>query len=105
MVSLKLTPKEAKAEGYAAPAEPQAPEFPYGTRLEVMDETAKALFPKAPDVGQVVKIDGLAIVTSINITKQQEGGDRLFICLQVTDLEVKPTEEKKGAAEVLYGDK
>lgn len=102
MVSLKMTPAEAKAEGYGAPAEAPAPEYPWGTTLSVIDGTAEALFPAMPEVGKPVKIAGMAIVTSVNITKR-EGKDRFCVELQVTDLEVEAAEAKKGAAESIYG--
>lgn len=102
MVSLKMTPAEAKSEGYASPAEMKAPEYPWGTRLTLVDEAAKALFPKMPVVGSTVAVTGAAIISSVNIVQQEGGDTRVSIELQMTDIDARAVEEKKSAAETLY---
>ena len=106
MVSLKMSKAEAKAEGYVSPAaEPTPPEYPWGTRLTLVDEVAKSLFPKMPTVGAQVAIDGLATVASVNIVQQQGGDTRVSIELQLTDIDLEEPEETTSAASKIYGDK
>jgi hypothetical protein len=103
MVSLKMTPKEAKAEGFGSPTDIKPPEYPWGTSLTLTNETAKELFPNGlPDVGTEFKISGTVRVKGKN-ENQQEGEDvRTSIDLQVTDLDVPNTVPKKDAAATLY---
>lgn len=66
MISLKMTPAEAKAEGLV-PGEPKPPEYPWGTRLDLVDEVVRQLFPDGlPKVGTKIAIDAFAEVASTN---------------------------------------
>lgn len=103
MVSLKMSKAEAKAEGYGSPAELKPPEYPWGTRITLVDEVAHALFPKMPTVGGTVAIEGKAMIASVNIVQQEGGKSRVSIELQLTDLECEDPGEDEGVASKLYG--
>lgn len=104
MVSLKMSPEEAKAEGYGAPAEIKAPEYPWGTCLTLTNEVARALFPNGlPDVGTEFAITGNVRVKGKNEDEREGEKVRTSIDLQMTDLEVPNAVPEVTVAERLYG--
>lgn len=105
MIPLKMTPAEAKAEGYGSPMEAKPPAYPWGTRLTLTDEVVRKLFPDGlPKVGAMIAIDAFAEVVTVNETKQQEGPDRVSVDLQLTEMDLEQdVEEKPTAAQAIYG--
>ena len=105
MVSLKMTPAAAKAEGYGSPEEIKPPEYPWGTRLTINNEAVTALFPKGlPKVGDECAITGKVRVIGVIEEDRQDSPPRLSVDLQVTDLEIPQGEEKPSAASRMYGE-
>jgi hypothetical protein len=95
MVSLKMTPKEAKAEGYGAPAEVPVPEYPWGTVLTLTDEQVKALWPNGPPVKEaVLKLDAAAYVKGISVDDREGQPRRISVDLQVTDIAIETDGDK-----------
>jgi hypothetical protein len=105
VISLKMTPAEAKAEGYGAPVDVKPPAYPWGTRITLTDEVAKEMFPDGlPKVGTAIAIDAFATVASCNMTQQEGGETRLSIELQITDIDIEQdVEEKPTPAQTIYG--
>jgi hypothetical protein len=99
MVSLKMSKAESAAESAAG----KPPEYPWGTRLTLVDEVAHAIFPEMPKVGAEMKIVGTAMVASVNIVQQQGGKTRVSVDLQITDIDAAAAKAK--ATPNWYGDK
>lgn len=103
MVSLKMTPDEAKAEGFGKPEDIKPPEYPWGTSITITNESAKGLFPNGlPDVGTEFAISGTVRVKGKNEDEREGEKVRTSIELQVTDLDVPNTVPKKSAADTMY---
>lgn len=111
MQSMKLTPKEAKAEvSYDTPS--KAPEYPYGLTICLDDEAIKKLgIKELPDVGQPMMLEAKVLVCSKSQYENQGGADT-SLSLQITDMELEPIEEEaaeekddRTAAQKIYGKK
>jgi hypothetical protein len=104
--SLKLTKKEAKEE-VAEYTEPTPPEYSYGTRLCLDDETLQKLgITELPKVGTVVTIVAKAEVISRSEYESKRDGktnDSKSCDLQLTDMEIDTG--KAPASDRLYGGK
>lgn len=111
MQSMKLTPKEAKAEAsYESPD--KAPEYPYGLSICLDEEALKKLGMKdLPDVGGRMRLEALVTVCSKSQYENQGGADS-NLSLQITDMELEPVEEEaqeerdeRTPAQKIYGKK
>lgn len=103
-VSLKMTPAEAKAEGYGSPAEIKPPEYPWGTVLTLTDEQVKALWPKGlPSTETKLTLDVSAYVKRVSVD-EQGGEKRVSVDLQLTDIATETDADSDlSAADRLYG--
>lgn len=87
-ISLKMTPTEAKAEGYGAPPEIKPPEFTWGSSISLTPEQTKGLFPGGiPQVKTVLKLDVSAIVDGLNVDRQDTS--KVAVDLQFTDIAIE----------------
>lgn len=103
MVSLALTADEAKETiiGCASSDPKDMPKYPYGTTLDLNDETLKKLgLDKLPEVGEEVAITCLAKITRISAYEEQEGVER-SLGLQIVDMDLNVPSQ--SAASKLYG--
>lgn len=105
MVSLKMTPSEAKNEGYGKPEDVPPPSYSWGTVLTLTDEQVTQLWPKGiPDKDTVLTLDVAAYVKNI-VTDDREGQPkRTSVDLQVTDVAVE-TDSDKDLAGTIYDGK
>lgn len=103
--NLALTPAEAK-DTYlgCGPCEPDAdnaPKYPWGTELNLEDETLEKLgIDRLPEVGEEVQITAVAKVTRVSASESQ-GGARRSLYLQITDMAVGLPSQ--SAESKLYG--
>jgi len=86
MVSLKLSPVEA-AEATALTAEPDKPNYGYGTCVQLNDEQVEALGIAKLPVGTKVKIVAFGVIDSTRIEVGEEG-EAPYMSIQLTDMEV-----------------
>lgn len=101
--SMKLTKKEATAEVELKAMD--APQYPWGLRLELNDESMAKLGMKSlPSVGQKMILVAEVDVTSVSEHESQGSGKRQHMSLQITDMAVELKVEKKDAAKNLYGE-
>jgi hypothetical protein len=109
MISMKLTPAEAKQETMLAEAS-EAPEYPYGLTICLDDEILAKLGidPSAlPPVGSVFFIEAKAQVCSTSQYQNQDGADA-SMSLQITDMSLSTTDDdaprsSDSIANRLYG--
>ena len=89
MISLKLTPEEAKGETLLAEPEPgDAPAYPCGTTLYLDDDTLLKLgISELPPVGTKFTLTAIVEVTGNNARENQEGRES-SLDLQITDMEL-----------------
>lgn len=103
LVSLKLSPAEAKEEsGVPLDAAENLPKYPYGTSISLDDDELKKVGITAEQkVGAKFVIAGLVEVVGYEKSASQ-AGERQCLRLQITEMGLSP----KGAtaAEILYGD-
>lgn len=110
-VSLKLSEAEKKQDlGMAAPMPPKGPRYPWGTRLDLDNETLKKLGMKAAsfEVGAEMSIVGRAEVTSISSNTDSDGKERSSVTLQIVSLGVEEgslADKLKGVIKEARGDK
>lgn len=84
MISMKLTPDEAKEEaGYA---EPQPPAYPWGLSISLdSDSLSKLGITDMPAVGGVMYLQARCEVCSTSQYENQDGKDQT-LSLQITDM-------------------
>lgn len=111
MISLKLTPAEAKAETMMGdPDETQGPEYPYGLTICIDDDTLSKLGidpANLPKIGAVFSIEAKAEVCSTSQYANQGGADT-SMSLQITDMSLSSTDDASSRssddiASKLYG--
>ena len=94
--SMKLTPKEAKVEAGLEPSEPKGPEYPYGLRVSLDEESISKLNIKElpQDGSSLTLIANVNVVESGDVSRQGKRQRRLG--LQITDmaLEEKVSKDK-----------
>lgn len=99
MVSMKIKQEEGENE-----LEMKTPEYGYGTKIDLEEEQVAALgITQLPPVGTVMKVNAMVVVTKTQLEDDGEGKER-YLCLQITDLELAPSGEKKDPATIMYGD-
>lgn len=105
MVSLKMTPKEAKAEFGgdmgSPPSKPSLPKYPYGTKLTLETEALDKLGCAPGDfkVGQVLELTARVEVVGTSTRERQGGVDRNEVELQFTDVSLDTKAIKKAKAQ------
>lgn len=104
--NLALTKSEAKDTMMGcAPCEPDvdnAPKYPWGTALDLDDETLSKLdMDKLPDVGVEVTITAKAKITRKSENEDQ-GGVRRSLGVQITDMSIG--DPSQSAESKLYKD-
>lgn len=93
MISMKLTPAEAKSETMIGEAEEDQPKYPYGLTLCLDDDVlAKLGITDLPDVGAVLYLDAKVTVCSKSQYENQDGADS-SLSLQITDMELSTTDD------------
>jgi hypothetical protein len=105
MISMKLTPAEAKADTMLGePAESDLPKYPYGLSICLDDETlAKLGITELPKVGTVMQLTALVEVCSVSQYENQDGADN-SLSLQITDMELaNGNSEPQPIANRIYG--
>jgi hypothetical protein len=106
MISMKLTPAEAKQEAGIAPMDAEQPAYPYGLTICLDDEAlAKLGITSMPDVGTPFTLTARVEVCSTSQYQNQDGADR-NLSLQITDMELGPppsTQTPEERAAKFYG--
>jgi hypothetical protein len=109
MISMKLTPAEAKAETMLGDDEEDGgPQYPYGLTLCIDDEMLAKLgidVANLPAIGSVFYIEAKAEVCSTSQYANQNDTDT-SISLQITDMSLSTTDDDAGKPDIanrLYG--
>lgn len=98
MVSMKIKQDEEDE------MEVKEPKYGYGTKIDLEEEHVAALgLTQLPEVGTVMKLQALVTVTKTQLEDDGEGKER-YLCLQITDMELMPSTEKRDPASILYGE-
>jgi hypothetical protein len=98
MKSMKLTKAETEN---ASPIEAKAaaPQYPWGLRLELNDETMKKLgLKELPDVGEKMVLKANVVVESVSQNDTKDG-KRQNMSLQITDMDLGEAEKSEEPAE------
>jgi hypothetical protein len=103
LVSMKQDPKDAAEYGSVAPSGEQ-PLYPYGLSLCLNDESLKKLGMSLPAVGGTFMLMAQVEVTRATANKVQDGEAEVGCDLQITDMQLSPT-NAKDAASALWPDK
>lgn len=103
MISMKLSPAEAKGETMLAEAD-EAPQYPYGLSICLDDETLDKLgITELPPVGTAFTLTARVEVCSTSQYQNQDGADA-SMSLQITDMELAGEgSAQKSIADRLYG--
>lgn len=109
MKDMKLAARAKEGETMlgADAAEPDRPEYPYGLRINLDNETLTKLgMTELPEIDQEFKITALACVVSVS-QHDNKGSDKpdrsVDLQIEMMDL-LRASEETKSAAERLYGE-
>lgn len=106
MISMKLTPAEAKSETMLCDPDDtdDLPRYPYGLTVCLDDETLEKLgITQLPAVGTVMQLTALAEVCSVSQYENQTGSDN-NLSLQITDMELaNGNSDPKPIANRIYG--
>jgi len=101
MKDLALTSAEAK-ETMLCSNPGDAPKYPYGTALDLNDDTLKKLgISKLPEIGEEVAITAVAKVTRLSAYEEQDGPEQC-LGLQITMMEVNIPSQVMTASGKLY---
>jgi hypothetical protein len=108
MTNMKMSPSEAKE--YASPsALAEAPQYPYGLRIDLNDESLEKLgIGELPAVGSKKVLYAIAEVVRVSHDESMGGPARKSLTLQITDLSCKsggdaPAKPKRDPSDALYG--
>lgn len=101
LISMK---QSNKSETGVMPAY-EEPEYPYGLCLDLNDESLKKLgFTTPPAAGTEVMITARAYISRSSIDDTQDGGKRISMGLQITDMDISaPGNDINQKASLLYG--
>ena len=104
MKDISLTAAEAKENmiGCASIDSADAPKYPWGTSLDLDDDTLTKLgITKLPDVGEELALTAVVKVTRISANEDQ-GGTRQCLGLQITSMELNIPSQVIAPANKLY---
>lgn len=94
-----------KSETGIAPAESEAPRYPYGLELRLDKESLDKLGVKTLlSVGTEIMITAKAYVSSTSAYEYQGEGKEINMGLQITDLALSATVQSQDKATLLYGE-
>lgn len=99
LVNLRLAPD---SDAMTAEAAPEAPDYPWGLRLDLDQDTlAKLALGELPEVGAGFVMEARAVVVAVG--ENQEAGEpvRRHLALQITDLALAPP--PRPHADKLFG--
>jgi hypothetical protein len=103
MINMKMSREEAK-EYNTIEANHDAPEYPYGLRIDLNDDSLEKLGITAlPKVGTEMTMTCKVTVTSVSAYDRQGGEAEQSVCLQITDMELGAGKTQSDAATSLYG--
>jgi hypothetical protein len=92
MISMKLTPEEAKQESHCVPCD-DSPAYPYGLSLSLDDKSLEKLGITAlPAVGSKMVLRALVEVSSTSQHENQKDKD-ISVSLQITDMDIEPSRD------------
>lgn len=86
--------------------DPCESKYPYGLCINLgNDELKKLGINELPEIGTVMKIEGMVSVSSTHQSESLEGRSHKSLGLQITDMSLSSEKEKKSREEKIYGDK
>ena len=78
-------------------------EFPYGLRIELNEDSIKALgITKLPDVGTVLELEARVVVKASGSCTIEGKGVCRNISLQITDMDLEGISKEKDSATIVY---
>lgn len=103
LVNMKMSREEAK-EYNAIEASNDGPQYPYGLRIDLNDDSLEKLGITAlPKVGTEMTITAKVVVASVSAYDSQGGEAEQNVGLQITDMELGAGKTQSDAATSLYG--
>ncbi len=92
LVDIAYTPKERKEEAAEmTPGKYKGPEYPYGLSITLNEETlAKLGIEELPRVGDEMRVEAMAKVTSVSMRSDKSDEDERCVGLQITELACEP---------------
>jgi hypothetical protein len=82
--------------------------YGYGLSIRLNEDQCEALgITQPPAAGSKVQIRAITIVTEVTQKMESDGDDKgpdIFLCLQITDLELGSKESASSSASMLYAD-
>lgn len=104
---MSKTDMKVQAENHslgAPEARQDAPEYPYGLRITLNDETLKKLFMnQMPEVGSELSMEATVKVVSVSEDPENGGKENRSVGLQITELGLTKEDEKSDPAK-FYGE-
>ena len=101
LVDIAYTPKERKEEAAEmASGKYKGPEYPYGLSITLNEETlAKVGIEELPRVGDEMRIEAVAKVTSVSMRSDKSDEDERCVSLQITELACEEEGEEEVSSE------
>lgn len=92
LVNMKMSSK--KDQGTLLSTYDDKPEYPYGLRITLDDESlAKLMFDDLPGVGEKFMFHVHVEVTDVHQSESQDGGPQRSVTFQITDMEFSSPKE------------
>lgn len=102
MINMQREPEREEAPGQI---EKGAPRYPGGLLLHLGDEELKKLgITVLPEVGSKMHLMAEVFVESTSAYETQMAGKNMGLCLQITDMEIGPSQPAMEPASMLYGE-
>lgn len=102
MINMKLTGEEKETQKETVLG--KTPEYPYGLSISLDEYCLEKLgIKEMPEVGKAMTLQAKVEVTSISEHQNQNEKSNRSLSLQITDMSLEGTEEKKDTEETLYG--
>jgi hypothetical protein len=96
--------KRVKDDNVDEPVDIDTSEYPYGLKLHLDNDSLKKLgIEKLPEVGAVMTLTAKVEVADISSSEGQDGEVHRGVGLQITEMELSSSKEKKDIGEELYG--
>lgn len=103
MTSMKMTAKEAKEYASPSTAVADAPQFPYGLRVELNNDSLDKLAMKdMPKIGDRFTMTCTVEACGCASYTERDGDENRSLSLQITDMALVPMAAKKSAADAIY---
>lgn len=102
MIDMKVSEADKKESAQEMESELNAPNYPYGLRIYIDDDSYKKLGLKDCQVGEKLSLSAICEVMSVSAENVKGDEKEISISLQLKEMEL--VQNNKSDADVIYGE-